>query len=113
MSPDFSAGGIVLRVSRDSAGLFLTGVCRVLRIVLQDYSRTEMVMGSDSPAEGRSGVDFNVELQVSWNAPEEYVNLDSDGVYELKTVPDVLGLHARRPGVAVVKVLLGRDSRSV
>ena len=59
-------------------------------------------MGSDSPAGSRSGVDFNVELQVCWNATEAYVNLDSDGVYELKTVPDVLGLHARRPGAAVV-----------
>ena len=67
----------------------------------------------DSPADGRSGVDFNVELQVPWNAPEAYVNLDSNGVYELKTVPDVLGLHARRPGAAIVKVLLGRDSCSV
>ena len=60
-----------------------------------------------------TGTDFNVDLQVSWNAPEAYVNLDSDGVYELKTVLDVLGLHARRPGAAVVKVLLGCDSRSV
>ena len=39
--------------------------------------------------------------------------LDSDGVYELMTVPDVLGLHSRLPGAAVVKVLLGRDSGSV
>ena len=66
-----------------------------------------MAMGSDSPANGLSDVNFNVELQVPWNAPEACVNLDSDGVYELKTVPDVLGLHARRPGAAVVKVLLG------
>ena len=41
------------------------------------------------------------------------VNLDSDGVYDLKTVPDVLGLHARRPEAAVVKMLLGCDSRSL
>ena len=54
-----------------------------------------------------------MELQVPWNALEAYVDLDSDGVYELTTVPDVLGLHARWPGVAVVKVLLGRDAQSV
>ena len=65
---DLSAGEIVLRVSRDSAELLLSGVHRVLRIVLQDYNRTEMAMGNDSPADGRSGVDFNVELHVSWNA---------------------------------------------
>ena len=29
------------------------------------------------------------------------------------TVPDVLGLHFRLPGAAVVEVLPGRDSRSV
>ena len=54
-----------------------------------------------------------MQLQVSWNAPEVYVNLDSDGFYDLKTVPDVLSLHARQPGAAVIKVLLGHDSRSV
>ena len=70
----------------------------------------EMVMGSDSARQTRrSGVDFPVQLQVSWNSPEAYVNL----AYELKTVPDVLGLHAQQPGAAVIKVLLGRDSRSV
>ena len=109
---DFSAGGIVLRVSRDSAELLWSGGHRV-QIVLWDYHRTKMAMESDSPADGRSGVDFNLELQVSWNTPESFVNLDSYGIYELKTVPDVLDLHARRPGAAVVKVLLGRDSRSV
>ena len=45
--------------------------------------------------------------------PEAYVNFDSDGAYKLKTVPDVLGLHARQPGADVIKVLLGRDSQSV
>ena len=93
--PDFRAGAIVLRASRDSAGLFLTGVCRVLRIVLRDYSRAEMAMASDNLADGRSGVNFNVELQVSWNATEAYVNLDYDGVYELKTVPEALFIRQR------------------
>ena len=108
----FSAGGIVPHVPHDSAGLFLTGVCQVFRIVLRIYSWTEVAMGSVSPADDRSGVDFNFELQVPWNTPEAYVNLDSYGVYELKTVLDILGLHARRPGAAVVKVLLC-DSSSV
>ena len=64
---DLSAGEIVLHVSRDSADFLLSGVCRVLQTVLQDYHRTEMAMGSDSPADGRCGVDFNVQLQVFWN----------------------------------------------
>ena len=102
----------VLHVSCDSAGLLLAGVCRVLRIALWLRSWTAMAMGSDSLADGRSGVDFNVKLQVPWNAPEAYVNFDSD-VYELKTIPDVLGLSARWPGAAVVWVLLRHDSSSV
>ena len=71
---DLSAGEIVLRVSRDSADLLLSGVRPVLRIVLWDYHRTEMAMGSDSPTDSRSGVNFNVQLQVSWNAPEAYMS---------------------------------------
>ena len=86
---------------------------RVFRIILWHCSDLEMAASSDGPADGRSGVNFEVELQVPWNAPEAYVNLDSEGVYELTTVPDVLGLHSRWAGVAVVKVLLRRDSCSV
>ena len=43
-------------MSRVSAELLLSGVHCVLRIVLRDHHRTEMAMGSDSPADGRSGV---------------------------------------------------------
>ena len=69
-----------------------------------------MAMGSDSPADGRSGVD--VELQVSWNAQEAYANLDS-GVYKLKTVPGILVLHARRPEAAVVKGVIASFGRAL
>ena len=41
------------------------------------------------------------------------VNSILTGFMRLKTVPDVWGLHARRPGAAIVKVLLGCDSSSV
>ena len=68
-----------------------------------------MATGSGRPAVDRPGVDFQVQLQVSWNAPEAYVTLDSDGIYELKTsrVSDILGLCARRPGAVVVNVMSG------
>ena len=81
-----------------SADLFLCVVRRVSRTVPWGHRIAEMATGSNSPAVGRSGVDFQVQLQVSWNAPEAYVTLDSDGAYELKTVSDVLGLNARQPG---------------
>ena len=56
-----------------------------------------------------------IDFQVPWNAPEAYVTLDSTRAYDLNTtfVPDVLGLRARRSEAAVVKVMTGRDSRSV
>ena len=55
-----------------------------------------MATDGDAPAEARSGITFSVTLEVPWNAPEAYVQLDSDGVVDLDTVPDVLGLVGRR-----------------
>ena len=60
---DFSAVGIVLCVSRDSAGLSLTGVCQVLQIIWRIYSWTEMEIWSDNPADGRSDVDLNMYIK--------------------------------------------------
>ena len=82
---------------------------RTLRIVLRIGSATGMATGGVTPADGRLGVTFDVELEVPWNAPEAYIQLDSEGVYDLATVPDVFGLRGRRPDAAAVKVLLGRD----
>ena len=66
-----------------------------------------MATGSGQPAADRPGIDCQVQVQVPWNAPDAYVTLDSSGIYDLNTkyVPDVLGLHARRPEAAVVKVM--------
>ena len=63
----------------------------------------------------RSGVDFMVQLDMSWNAPEAFVNMDYAGLHELdiESMPDVLGIRARQPGAAVIRVMTGRDSRSV
>ena len=72
----------------------------------------DFVMATDSDG-GRSGITFGVTLEVPWNALEAYVRLHSDGVVDLGTVPDVLGLSGRRPESAVVMVLQGRDTRSV
>ena len=73
-----------------------------------------MAAGRDTPAGDRSGVTFDVMLEVPWNAPEAYVQLHSAGVFELKdTIPDVSGLCDRRPDAAKIRVTQGRDSRSV
>ena len=89
-------------------------VCRALPFLQR--LRVDFVMAtcSDTAAEARSGVTFVVTLEVPWNAPEAYVQLHSDGVFDLeKTVPDVLDLCGQRPDAAVVRVLQGSDARSV
>ena len=74
-----------------------------------------LVMATDSAAAagGRAGIAFGVELLVPWDAPEAVVDLHSDGVIDLETVLDVIGLTGRRPGAAVCRILQGRDVRSV
>ena len=62
---------------------------------------------------GRAGITFGVELVIPLDAPEAVVDLHSDGVMDLETVLDVIGLTGRRPGAAVTQILLGRDVRCV
>ena len=99
--------------STDCLLLHVLSVSRALRIVLRLGSTTGMATGGVTPADGRSGVTFDVELEVPWNAPEAYIQLNSKGVYDLATVPNVFGLRGRRPDAVVVKVLLGWHPRSV
>ena len=55
------------------------------------------VMATDSAAAGgRAGITFGVELVVPWDAPEAVVDLHSDGVVDLETAPDVIGLTGSR-----------------
>ena len=72
-------------------------------------------MATDSAAavEGRAGITFDVELVVPWDALEAVVDLHSDGVMDLGTIPDVIGLAGRQPGAAVCRILQGRDVQSV
>ena len=72
-----------------------------------------MATDGDATAGARSGIAFDVTLEVPWNALEAIVHLHSDGVVDLDTVPDVLGLTGQQLEAAVVRVLQGRDERSV
>ena len=74
-----------------------------------------LVMATDSAAAagGRAGITFDVELVVPWDAPEAVADLHSDGMMDLGTIPDVIGLAGRQPGAAVCRILQGRDVRSV
>ena len=73
-----------------------------------------MAAGRDTQAGARSGITFDVTLEVPWNAPETHIQLNSVGVFELeKSILDVFGLCDRRPDTAVVRITQGQDDRSV
>ena len=95
--------------------MIVSGVLSVEGFGFFNDWRVDFVMatGGDMPEEAQSGITFGVTLEVPWNAPEAYVQLHSDGVVNLDTVPDVLSLSGRRPDAAVVSVLQCRDARSV
>ena len=63
--------------------------------------------------EGRAGVTFRIELCVPWDAPEAMVDINSEGVVPLGSVPDVVRLFGRRPEAAKSWILQGRDPRSI
>ena len=93
---------------------FRTAVCRALWFLQRLRVDFVWAMDSDMPAGARSGITFDVTLEVPWNAPEAYVQLHSEGVFKLeKTIPDVLGLCDRWLDAAMVRVMQGRDARSV
>ena len=69
-----------------------------------------MAAGRDTPVGARSGVTFEVTLDIPWNAPEAHMQLNSAGVFDLeKSIQDVFGLCDRRLDAAVVCVTRGRD----
>ena len=102
--------------------LFYTHVCCLADSYAADVSSWVLfgvsvtwVMATDSAVSTgcRAGIMFDVELVVPWDATEAVVDLHLDGLVKLDAVPDVLGLTGRWPGAALVRVLQGRDVRSV
>ena len=61
----------------------------------------------------RAGITFGVELYVPWDAPEAVVDISSEGVVPLRSIPDVTGLTGRRADAVECRVLQGRDVRSI
>ena len=55
-------------------------------------------MATDGAAlvENRAGITFGVELYVPWDAPEAVVDIQSEVVVPLRSIPDVIGLAGRR-----------------
>ena len=71
-----------------------------------------MVTDGAAVVDGRAGITFGVELYIPWDAPETVVDLQSEGVVDLGSIPDVIGLAGRRLAAAECRVLQGRDVRS-
>ena len=75
----------------------------------------DLSMTTDGAAvvDGRAGITLGFELYVPWDAPEAVVDLQSECVDDLGSIPDVISLAGRRLGAAECRVLQGRDVRSV
>ena len=72
-----------------------------------------MVKDGVALVEARAGITFGVELYVPWDAPEVVVDVSSEGVVPIRSIPDVVGLVGRRRGAAESHVLQSRDVHSV
>ena len=70
-------------------------------------------MSGAALVDDRSGVTFDVELCIPWDAPEAVVDINSVEVVTLGSYPDKVGLFGRRKDAAVSRILQGQDSRSV
>ena len=70
-------------------------------------------MSGAALVDNRSGVTFNAELCIPWDAPEAVVDIDSAELVSLGSFPDKVGLFGRRKDAAVSRIMMGRDSRSV
>ena len=63
--------------------------------------------------EDRAGIMFGVELFVPWDAPEAVVDIQSEGVVPLESIPVVVGIVGRRLDATGSRILQGRDVRSI
>ena len=77
-----------------------------------DFSVCQTMNGA-ALVDDRSGVTFNAELCIPWDAPEAVVDIDSAELISLGSFPNKVGLFGRRKDAAVSRILMGRDSRSV
>ena len=77
-----------------------------------DFSVCQTMNGA-ALVDDQSGVTFDVELCIPWDAPEAVVDINSAEVVSLGSLPDKVGPFGRRKDAAVSQILLGRDSRSV
>ena len=83
---------------------------QVLLQVIAEYCNMDAV---SLEIDNRAGKTFEVDLYVSWDAPEAVVDVSSSGVTPLRNLPDVIGLVGRRDNATEIRILQGRDPRSI
>ena len=64
-----------------------------------------MVREGAALVENRAGITFGVELYIPWDALEAVVDIHSEGVVPLGSIPDVIGLSGRWPDAAESRIL--------
>ena len=72
-----------------------------------------MAMECTALVEDRAGVTFGEDSYVPWDVPVAVVDIHSEGVVPLGSVPDVVGLVGRRPDAAESRILQGSDVSSI
>ena len=71
-----------------------------------DFSVCQTMSGA-ALVDDWSGVKFDVELCIPWDAPEAVVDINSAEVVTLGSFPDTVGLFGRRKDAAVSRILQG------
>ena len=120
MAPEIKGSVVVMMTDRnDNNSLQRCGCLRgtslgVLSVGFGLFFRRVIVywiMATEGAAlvENRAGITFGVELYVPWDASEAVVDIHSEGVVPLGSIPHVIGLTGRRPDAAESRILQGRD----
>ena len=83
----------VQRLCVDLLIQFVHAVGDSYQTVRRVYVADAMASGGSRPRADRSGIDFRVHVQITWNAPESVVTLESPGVvvFDTSRVSNVLG----------------------
>ena len=98
------------RIFRSTDCVLLSGFGLSFRRVSECWT---MATEGAALVENRAGITFGVELYVPWDALEAVVDIHSEGVVPLRSIPDFIGLAGRRSDAAECHILQGRDVRSV
>ena len=85
------------RIFCSTDGVLLAGFGLSFRRVSECWT---MATEGAALVENRAGITFGVELYIPLDAPEAVVDIHSEGIVPLRSIPDVIGLAGRRSDAA-------------